>query len=71
MKNQKLYLVGYKGKEQTARYSNDAWAHYDVISGKGEIRGGVSLMTLWQAKRIQKKMPSGGAIIYKVVATKL
>lgn len=57
----KKYLVGYVGREQTARYSREAWSH-------PEKDGGVELMTLAQARKELKKLKSPHPkAIYEVV----
>jgi hypothetical protein len=67
MASEKQYLVGFKGKSQTALYSDNAWASYDTH------QGGVTKMTLRQAKRHLKTLSGTKrtpAIIYKVVPLK-
>lgn len=65
MKAEKLYLVGFCGKNQTALYSNRAWSLEDGS-------GGVEKMTLHQAKRELKSLQEGvPKAIFKVVPYKL
>jgi hypothetical protein len=62
-RDQKQYLVGFKGKSQLALYSRHAWASYSTREG------GVEKMTLKQAKKHLKLLTGtkrSPAIIYKV-----
>jgi hypothetical protein len=61
-KQARRFVVGYAGNYQDAVYSKCAWAHADRT-------GGISPMTLLQAKRAMKLLASAGsrAYIYELV----